>query len=300
MNECLITRLKRSIDDDSLKVIGVEKFYGKKNEWLLFVASGANKVIATAVNGTIEYIAEGGIRIDNNNAYISNVKDKGIQISTDDDYAIVSINNKYELTDCGGFIVPFNGYADLKYSKLNKLITYAREVPIPVDYMPVFDLRDLSEFINPQLVTEYSFMSNGSLRQKLIGDISNLSKFVNITKFEVDYSNISGDISVFSKMKNLKTLNLLNSNNVYGDISSIGNLTSLTSLNFIKGDIVGSLESFVAKQRLNGRTTNSTGIKIGFSIDNVTFNGAITVDKANRILTWTESTITFDGVTVTA
>ena len=76
-------------------------------------------------------------------------------------------------------------------------------------------------------------------------------------------------------------------------------------LTLYKGSgLYGSLESLVAKARVY-RSEYSSGIILrGFDHSAVTFNGELITNEEGfsnaKFLSWTASTITFDGVTINA
>ena len=85
---------------------------------------------------------------------------------------------------------------------------------------------------------------------------------------------------------------------VTGDIVVLGANIALESLNIRKTNCTGTIESFVQALRANGRTTGSIAMSSSTNNSNVTFNGSTANVKG--ALTWTENTITQNGITVDA
>lgn len=107
--------------------------------------------------------------------------------------------------------------------------------------------------------------------------------------------NIDGRLSeLANKIPNVSTL-YLNQSNIEGNISDLGALIKLTKIDVSNTNVTGSLESFVVAQRSSGRSI-CNGITFQNTQTNLTFNGvAIT---ANGSLSWTASTMTYNGTTV--
>lgn len=85
----------------------------------------------------------------------------------------------------------------------------------------------------------------------------------------------------------------------YGDISTLGKLANLKRLEILSSFCTGSLEQFVLYARSVGRTSGK--ISFGWFNDaGVTFNGGVCATKSGTILEWTPTTITWNGVTITA
>lgn len=85
--------------------------------------------------------------------------------------------------------------------------------------------------------------------------------------------------------------------NVKGNIKYLGKLTSLTMCRLDGTQATGELVEFVKAQRAAGRTTCADNT-FSFGVSSLmTFNG-IPCENMNTYLSWTENTITYNGVTV--
>lgn len=111
------------------------------------------------------------------------------------------------------------------------------------------------------------------------------------------------DCSVFAPMTKLETLAVSSSANpnysVVGNIASLGSLVNLTYLVMDTSYLDGSIEGFVAAQRRHGRTS-ATSINMGYYAGHVTFQGQQVTGSSDKVLSWTPTSITFDGVTINA
>lgn len=88
--------------------------------------------------------------------------------------------------------------------------------------------------------------------------------------------------------------------NSSGSFDDFGKCKSLNSLKMYHG--VGTIEGFVANQRATygsrpARTSGSVELQY---LGSVTFNGSQITTSTTKTLSWTATTITFDGTTITA
>lgn len=135
---------------------------------------------------------------------------------------------------------------------------------------------------------------------KLNDDIYFLSMIFN------NYTKLYGDISYLSKYVKLSYLAFATQYYITGQITSLGTLINLKTIILGDTQISGDLVDFVKEQRKNGRTTcNSITIQFLLTSKNIIFNGqniSDYVDAVNNIhtLSWTETTITLNDVTIDA
>ena len=114
-------------------------------------------------------------------------------------------------------------------------------------------------------------------------------------------SHIYGKLSDLADLSELHEFVINRCINITGELSQLGSLVNLTSITVMyesgyESLISGTIESFVAAQRLAGRTTES-GISCLFNHTNITFNGSLVSSSSQRTLSWTATTITYNGVT---
>lgn len=135
---------------------------------------------------------------------------------------------------------------------------------------------------------------------KLNDDIYQLRFTYNI------YSKLYGDISCLSKYVKLKHLAFATQYYITGQITSLGTLINLNEITFGDTQISGDLVDFVKEQRNNGRTTcSSITIQYLLTSKNIIFNGQNISDYVDAVdnihtLSWTETTITLNDVTIDA
>lgn len=137
---------------------------------------------------------------------------------------------------------------------------------------------------------------------KALASLQSFKQHLNTEKFpyssvliSLNVNNIDGRLSALAnKIPNVSTL-YLSSSSIEGDISELGALIKLVKIDTSNTNVTGSLESFVAAQRNSGRSI-CNGITFQNTQTNLTFNGAAI--NANGSLSWTASTITYNGTTV--
>lgn len=129
----------------------------------------------------------------------------------------------------------------------------------------------------------------------LIGDTEEFVRNTNLVSLQtLSLKGLSGTLNnIIVAFPNLQSMRL-GDDTVVGTFDSIGALTSLTELSF-KG--TGSIEGLVSTARAAGRTTGSINCRW---CSGATFNGSPITSKSSITLSWDASTITFDGVTITA
>lgn len=125
-----------------------------------------------------------------------------------------------------------------------------------------------------QLTTMERFGSYNDyhIEQNIYGDISVFKKFSNLQQIYLSSSGVYGDISVFKGMKNFKDLGI-SSCGVTGDISNLGSMVSCIYFNFADTQVSGTLEEFCQLLHDNGLTSGS--ITANFQRTQVTFNGKL-------------------------
>ena len=129
----------------------------------------------------------------------------------------------------------------------------------------------------------------------ITGSLSDLSPLTALTTLDLaGSSHITGSLSDLAPLTALTKLALVNAINITGNIKDIRQPVTLLSI--YNTGIVGELIEFVKTQRAAGRTTGSCN-NGGWWGNNITFNGSNPGGGA-QTLSWTENTITNNGVTV--
>lgn len=246
------------------------------------------KCLVTKLNGVVSdneilKIGELRVKIDSTNApeyynHFTAIGDKVIVSKLADDSLNAEFPNSFG--NEGGYNGNLRGKGRL--SIMNKYNLTALELN-PLTF-PEFDILEEVQFMK-------GLTSLQSLKQPL-----NIEKFpYSSVLTTLNVNNIDGKLSALAnKIPNISKL-YVNNSSIRGNISELGALTKLIDIDVSNTNVTGSLEAFVAAQRSSGRSTCS-GITFQNPQTNLTFNNAAI--KANSKLSWTESAITYNGVTV--
>lgn len=254
-NNCLVTKLKATVDNSNLKKLGVLDIYGTGNADIGF--KGSSPITVKCVSGTM-YSDSGRTQA---------ITEKVIPVSTNSSYVYIVNGTHIEVSS--------------KYD-----ITFFYATPT-------------TEMIN----TEDFKYSTGITRltvPQIKGNLSNLSGLTSCTALELVSSSapynfaLEGTAADIAGLTALTKINLVRAQHVIGSFESLGKCIALTDIKLAESNIAGTVEAFVARQRGAGRTTASN---IAISLANTTFNGS-SVTHGNTTLSWTATTITFNGVTI--
>ena len=225
-------------------------------------------------------------------------------------------------SDIGLNIHPYEGGV---YTNAAKTVPY-EEITTGISDFNVYVDEDSLLGFNPKSIMKKLSFHNLSFMQGGLNTLKNLPLLeilvinsssldantselpLHLTRLTILYSTgIVGSFSDIGKITTLEDL-WIRSVLIEGDIVALGTLVELTSLNLDSCyNCYGTLESFVQKQRQNGRLTNANGIEMGYCVGvRFTFNGESITGSYNKKLTWTETTITLsridgtDAITVNA
>ena len=134
-------------------------------------------------------------------------------------------------------------------------------------------------------------------------ELSELSYLVNCTS--IDFSteaagDITGNLSDISNCDACTSFIIGGNGRISGNIKVLAEkFPSLSNLVFSVELVEGSIEEFVRQYRSQGRTTGTINTLISNN-GRISFNGAPVNQTSASDMSWTENTITFDGVTITA
>ena len=254
-NNCLVTKLKATVDNSNLEKLGVLDIFGTGNADIGF--RGSSPITVKCVSGTMysdsartQAITEKVIPVSVNTFYVYIVNGTHIEVSS-----------KYNIT----FF-----YATPATEKMNtedfKYSTGIARLTVPQIKGKLSDLSGLTSCTTLELVG-----SSAPYNTELEGYISDIAGLTALTK-----------------------INLMRADHVRGSFESLGKCIALTEIKIAETHIAGTVEAFVARQRGAGRTTASN---IAISLADTTFNGS-PVTHNNTTLSWTATTITFNGVTI--
>lgn len=259
MGTCLVTKLKGSISDSSLKKVGemriklgVSKTANKQTRGLsmMFSKNVELKIIGDGYF-TDETITENKGKTYSatawGNGHIVYISNNSVELSISDKYSIVSISTydgyKNQWSVFNPKEISFD-IEDLRYSssleslKLRGTSTYG----------------DLSSLANNTSL-KYIDLQDTSIK----GDIANLKNNANMTHLFLTGKDFYGDIASLSNKPKLEYLTI-NSSNVFGNISSLSTSVKLVSLNLTSTNISGDFTSLkncsnmtdISVERLSG------------------------------------------------
>lgn len=262
MNECLVTKLKSSVNDDNLRLVGeirVVKNSGMEN-------NGENCYIGIASSETME------ATILNEGYFCLSTGEKDVTVGKTKDFtsdlwvsagSVVRIAPRYMVTR-------------INFSRLS------------------MDLSDLSYLEN---LTNLTIKGNG-----IKGNIESLSvsplSDVQITDTG---DNVVGSLESIKDLSKLTSISI-NRTRISGDIAKcFGKSVGLSNMQIAESEMSGSIESFVAKQISNGRTSGTVYLPYAKLCGKVTFEGLLLKDNsnvpaqsANNSFSWTSNgTITW-------
>lgn len=269
MENCLVTKYKAVVDNDNLTKLGVIKLTATTdtNNYIRVNFNGEHIVKILNTNESVEFAWGGAKKIDGHTVKVIGGSEAapGFSMTSACD-VVMEIEGKYDIeTFSIQYVSSIKGGIDSLYSTLEVLQLEGNTMS--------FNTSSFKKFTN---LTEINLGTNFSSFTGNLGDLA--------------------DLTLLEELRAGKATNYIS-----GDISVLGKLTALTTF-YMSGNnnITGTLESFVAAQRTNGRTTESTGINFAWGLYGVTFNGAAISRTHSCTLTWTADSITYDGVTISA
>lgn len=136
--------------------------------------------------------------------------------------------------------------------------------------------------------------------RSLRGDIKYFNSLPLLTRlYATNCNELTGDI------KDLLLTNLVYftvaQTNVGGDISNLARNLSLEEISIANSKLYGSIEGLVTAFRNNSKVSGSLTMgNLGYGNNNISWKGVKIVAQDNCSLSWTASTITFNGETINA
>lgn len=314
MENCLVTRLKATVDNPDLEYFDALQF---EFDWTNY-AGGDNFLLMSNASGTV--FGGSGVKVKIlSNGFIRETID-GV-VKTYNEYIIpssfpsnsgcsIAYNNPLEPTEflLIGLskiqILSFNynsakialrNPAKLKYcsnlgardNAISWFSPYPENIGCDVsDYFAGF--KDRASVTGITYITRPTYMS----AYCILGSHA-IKDFVSLTEITRNTAVVYGHLSDFASCSQLTKLQIGSSswsgNKVTGDITDIANLTLLQNINVNNTSVQGSLDEFAAAQYANGRKT-ATNIKVT-SQSTLTYleNGTVkTVPTAGVYLSWTD------------
>lgn len=281
MGNCLVTQLKRAVNNDSLPVlnswtarinipadIGTDMYYNRfaLNAPVPFTvkASGSKNIYAYA--GGVGHLAGDNLGSEVQSRLSGSVYSVYLCFPEPGEYYI-SVISKYEITTVA-FLPEYLSVKtlDMKYMPLTSI-----SLEYVSDYYDI-DLADI-----PVSVTSLKLYGARGRMHTITGTTLQLARLINLTAL---------DIRVLS---------------AEGDIAELGALTELTSLSLNYTNIQGNIEDFVKAMVRNDVLTKSITVAMMQNQPNLFYKGAVVAVSNSTTLSWEPSSttgktlITFNG-----
>lgn len=272
--DCLVTKLKGTVDDSSLLKLNELRIVKKKASTWNGLSQGFSITLdedaeisiigdgyftdyqGTANTGTVKNIQK-DIRTD---VFVSNNAD--VEISIPNKFALTFLNLRYPSSAPGyGTDTETNKTKSIK-GGIESLMYCTKLTGLSLDLTgasgDISALKNLIHLTNLTIDGNDVYGSIDALSElsdltyliisnvPVMGDIKNLQKNTGLTVLNLYNSKVSGDISVLSGMTNLITLNL-GSTDVSGDIAVTQNMANLTDAGFSKTYVGGDLSKLPPK-----------------------------------------------------
>jgi hypothetical protein len=240
MNECLVTKLKASVADDSLRVLGEFRFTKRKD------------VEPTADNAFMQIKSESETEI----------------TILNDGYFCKNSSTEQDTTKGKSVTVPAN--TDRSF-----FISAGSEVSIAPKYgITLLNINsmevDLSEFAYVNKIS--TVIALGSGIRGSVENFANIEHLKGISCGETNYK-VYGNLEKIKNLAELKNISVTKSH-VTGDITKcFGKSVELTTMSIADTDMTGSIDTLVAAQIAAGRSTGTIKIPFAKSCKGITFDG---------------------------
>lgn len=325
--DCLVTKLKGTVNDSSLLPLGgmflkvVEDVDASNDDRKLCITSLKAQVISV-VGGANNLFTTSDFSQGGANSVQLNINEEKVLYCKDGSYNIL-VPDKYSLVRIGSWNYPLKtvglNLEDLAYSKGLKVINsipvggniegdIAALAGLPLRFCNIGDcVRGDIKVINEINWSTETNIGGGmpasfivySKNKEITGKISELN--VNTTLTQLGFNSqtgISGSLAeITAKLPNLTHLDIPHTN-ITGDIKDITCPLVRMGVYDCTG-ISGSLEQFVATQRIKGRTTGTCS-NAGHWTGNITLDGSPLTDTDEGSFSWTATQITCGEKVVTA
>ena len=330
--DCLITKLKGRVSDDTLPVLGRmyigvlhQESPSSITQKLVITSSEAQTISVEGGESNLtldESMSTGwtnSVELEPNIATTFYCKNGDYRLIVPNKYAITGIG-KWE-SDVGGGAISLN-IDDFRYSNDFSTLFVNDKAKIYGDLssMSGKHINILSNLTNitgkisdinticwsdwtgyTGIVITGNSIVTGDLSELVHTEYSDKLERLSLQRKNDDF-NVTGDISVISSIfPNINSLDLSGRNTSLNKISgNIKDLTMpLTTLVIYNSNIEGAIEDFVSTQRTQGRTTGSCN-NGGWWGNKITFKGNPIAKSTNDTLSWTATQITCADATITA
>lgn len=304
MGNCLVTQLKSSVNNNNLKYLGGIEFHFNGDtlqKRTLTLAGIVEKAVIIKDNGNTHFTSLDG------------TSDFGKEATEENGGIIVSGNNRFIVlsgtAECDVVVFSKYGIRTINCNDYNVIPKSLDYVGTSTEGTTLWIYYNTSGAIGSIDLGEEYFKEAKISRIHLFGKNASASitalPYINtsiLTILELVKQSISNNLyELICNINTLESLIIMDSRAIADiDISKLANLTHLTNISIL--DIItdfGPIETFVARQRGKGRTTCSSISWTYAGYIGATFNGTAIAKNANAMtLSWTASTITFNGTEI--
>lgn len=223
MAKCFITRLKGSVTNDTLPILGAIRVNVIGEENLANTISGNLTFSGSKCNwkGTSGCTLPSYPDYELNRYNVVTTKEaKGLLLLTDK-YSSKEIDTSYGYGACVKL-------SDLSYCKNLYVLAISNS----------YQEGDLSE------ISDLNLKSLNVAKSKITGSLDSLSKMTSLTNINITNTSISGDIANLAGNKNISLVNIENTH-VYGNLSSLIGCSKISKILSMNNSVVeGNLEDF--------------------------------------------------------
>lgn len=273
-NDCLVTKLKATVDNSNLKKLGVIKMH---------VTVSANAIIAMAAESIA--LAQGmklkaygdGYFTDSTRAINmgKEINFTGTAYPAAGEYDI-EIINKYNVAtlSMNNITIKDIDFSDFAYTDLNALAGFSDTANVNYNNIPDFNKIIATTLSNRLGKLNIDNFAENTIMTQLRFNAANAAS-----------SQVSGNIGALAGKPSMTNFQIKQCIGITGDIAQLGTSTGLTRIEIYRTSVSGSIEGLAAAQVAAGRTSGSLAV---FYSAPVTHNGESPLDAA-------EKTITFDS-----
>lgn len=268
MGNCLVTKLKASVNNPDLPKLGylLAKMKNTSGNYVDFTYKDAIRVFIDGDNGSghMKSITETTSRDNNRNTIFQK-------------FSVGEYNVNIEKSPLFKFFSHSTGYMDIDLEQF-KYCT---------------NLEELYFGSHPDPNAPSSKPNQREYFWK--GDIANLANLTNLksltfscTNVPLENHKIYGNVESLSNLTNLQVLDIAEMKKITGDIvKAFGKMTKLTTLHIFNNDCTGETIDLVASWRSNGKTTGQIAWKYMYSSPGITFGGnKLGEEFGNSTLSW--------------
>ena len=275
---CLVTTYKATVDNPELKVLGEVAVKFKNVE-------ANTSLIALQNNPVFEYVKiDKNVQTSDGTILSAGILrpgtyENGIKSIDAGDYTL-RIKSKYTVNNFYAVSPLEMDVNDLQY-KETMLFYRARIKHTGSSDIKLSNIKNIEIFCDTEIPITEIIKSNTTICK------------INCAK---------GDIaSVKEFLPNLTSVSFQESKGLYGDFKWLG----LTKVNdfancILRTEISGNIEDFVAIRREHGQTTGEVSFGWLGGTGKIKFKGEAITNVSSNTLSWNETTITFNGETITA